>query len=135
MAYEAARSTHAEMRRDPAGVSPRMRELAEAGAALPAQDYDAAKALAAQASSGLAEAMDGLDLLLTPAALGEAPPGLAATGDPLFNRNWSLLGTPCVALPCGSGPQGLPLAVQLVGRRGEDCRLLAAAAWVERALR
>ncbi len=134
MAFEAARSTHAEMRTDPAGVSPKMRALAEAGAALPADDYDAARKLAADALAGLDEAMAEVDLLLVPAAPGEAPAGLSATGDPLFNRGWSLLGVPCVALPCGTGPQGLPLAVQLVGRRGGDCRLLAAAAWMERVL-
>lgn len=135
MAYEAARSTHAEMRSAPAGVSPKMRALAEAGVALAAEDYDGAKMVAVTALAALTEAMAGVDLLLTPAAPGEAPAGLTATGDPLFNRGWTMLGVPCVALPCGFGPQGLPLAVQLIGGRGDDSRLLAAAAWVERALR
>jgi Asp-tRNA(Asn)/Glu-tRNA(Gln) amidotransferase A subunit family amidase len=82
----------------------------------------------------LGEAMSGLDVLLTPSAPGEAPAGLSATGDPVFNRVWTFLGLPCVALPCGTGPQGLPLAVQVVGRRGDDSRVLAAAAWMERVL-
>jgi len=34
-------------------------------------------------------------------------------------------------LPVGTGPSGLPLGVQLVGRRFADERLLDAAAWVE----
>jgi amidase len=49
----------------------------------------------------------------------------------MFNRTWTLLGTPCVHLPTGAGPGGLPVGVQLVGRRGDDARVLAMAAWAE----
>ena len=52
------------------------------------------------------------DLLLAPSAKGEAPSGLGNTGDPIFNRFWTLLGTPCIALPFNTGPFGLPLSVQ-----------------------
>ena len=38
---------------------------------------------------------------------------------------------PCVTLPAGNGPKGLPLGVQLVGRRFADEKLLDAAAWIE----
>ena len=57
-------------------------------------------------------------MLLAPAARGEAPAGLGYTGDPIFNRFWTLLGTPCIALPFNTGPFGLPLSVQLVGPHG-----------------
>lgn len=70
------------------------------------------------------------DLLLTPSATGEAPAGQAFTGDPVFCRPWSLLGLPCVHLPLGRGANGLPVGLQLVGRFGDDHRLLAAAQWV-----
>jgi Asp-tRNA(Asn)/Glu-tRNA(Gln) amidotransferase A subunit family amidase len=76
----------------------------------------------------------GIDAILTPAAPGEAPAGLASTGDAVFNRVWTLLYLPCVAVPAGIGPGGLPVAVQLVGPWGEDARTLAAAAFVEDAL-
>jgi amidase len=76
----------------------------------------------------------GIDAILTPAAPGEAPAGLASTGDALFNRVWTLLYLPCVAVPAGVGPGGLPVGVQLVGAWGEDARTLAAAAFVEDAL-
>ena len=69
------------------------------------------------------------DALITPAANGEAPP-LETTGDPAFARIWTLLGTPAVSLPLLEGPSGLPVGLQLVGPRGEDERLLAAANWV-----
>ena len=70
-----------------------------------------------------------LDVLLAPSAPGEAPAGLAATGDPIFCRVWTVLHVPAINLPCGFGPQGLPLGVQIIGRRGDDARALAVADW------
>ena len=74
------------------------------------------------------------DLLLAPAATGEAPRGLEYTGDPVFNRVWTMLRVPCVAIPAGRGPHGLPVGVQLIGHHGGDRDLLAAARRVVRAL-
>ena len=71
-----------------------------------------------------------VDVLLTPSATGEAPEGLGSTGDSSFNAIWTLAWTPCVTLPAGSGPKGLPLGVQLVGPRFRDEALLDAASWV-----
>ena len=71
------------------------------------------------------------DVLLAPSAVGAAPQGTAATGDPLFNRIWTLLGVPCVTLPRFQGASGLPLGVQLIGRARHDTRLLAAADWAD----
>jgi Asp-tRNA(Asn)/Glu-tRNA(Gln) amidotransferase A subunit family amidase len=79
----------------------------------------------------LDDAWDKFDLLLAPSARGEAPSGLGNTGDPIFNRFWTLLGAPCIALPFNTGPLGLPLSVQLIGRRGRDDQLIAWARWVE----
>jgi len=70
-----------------------------------------------------------------PAASGEAPARLDMTGDPLFNRTWTLLHLPCVTVPAGRGAAGLPIGVQLVGRFGDDARLLAIARFAEQALR
>ncbi|MDE0384164.1 MAG: amidase family protein, partial [Defluviicoccus sp.] len=60
---------------------------------------------------------------------GEAPEGLGMTGDPIFQTTWTLLHLPCVTLPFATGPRGLPVGVQLIGRRGADAALLAAAKW------
>lgn len=73
---------------------------------------------------------DKVDVLLTPSAPGEAPEGIAFTGDPVFNSIWTLAHTPCVTLPAGTGSKGLPLGIQLVGLRHADDRLLSTAAWV-----
>jgi Asp-tRNA(Asn)/Glu-tRNA(Gln) amidotransferase A subunit family amidase len=65
------------------------------------------------------------DAVLTLAAPGEAPGFSDGTGDARFNKMWSALGAPCLALPFGSGPTGLPIGLQLVGARFSDRRLLA----------
>jgi Asp-tRNA(Asn)/Glu-tRNA(Gln) amidotransferase A subunit family amidase len=74
------------------------------------------------------------DAILTPPALGTAPKGLESTGDPAFCVLWTLLGMPAVTLPLMQGANGLPLGVQLVGRRGYDARLLRSARWLEKKL-
>jgi Asp-tRNA(Asn)/Glu-tRNA(Gln) amidotransferase A subunit family amidase len=79
-------------------------------------------------------AMEGLDVLLTPAAPGEAPHGLEWTGDPAFNFIWTSLRVPCVTVPAGTGPNGLPLGIQIVGREGDDRAVLAWAQWVAGAI-
>lgn len=70
------------------------------------------------------------DAVLTLAAPGEAPEGMA-TGDPIYNRLWSVLQVPLVALPFTKGPHGLPVGVQLVGARGDDRKLASAALFLE----
>ncbi len=70
---------------------------------------------------------DDLDAVLTPAAPGVAPEGIAQAADPIFNGLWTLLHTPCLSLPVLQGENGLPMGLQLVGARYGDARLLAAA--------
>jgi Asp-tRNA(Asn)/Glu-tRNA(Gln) amidotransferase A subunit family amidase len=74
------------------------------------------------------------DVILAPSAAGEAPVGLHATGDPAFNRIWSQLQLPCVTVPTGLGPNGLPVGTQLIARFGQDALLLAVALALEQAL-
>jgi len=72
------------------------------------------------------------DAILTPPALGTAPKGLGSTGDPAFCVLWTLLGMPAITLPLMRGENGLPIGVQLVGRKGYDARLLRTARWLEK---
>ena len=71
------------------------------------------------------------DAIITPPTTGEAPATLEQTGNPTFCSIWSLCGVPAVTIPVGFGPRGLPLGLQLVGRRGKDGELLSAARWCE----
>jgi amidase len=134
MGLEAARALAWERMAHAAQLSRELRDLLAAGAAVTPADYDRARCQAQEARQALPAFFGAHDAVLVPAAPGEAPEGLAQTGDPAFNRIWTLLGVPCVTLPAGTGPRGLPLGVQLVGRIGDDARLLVVAALVERAL-
>jgi Asp-tRNA(Asn)/Glu-tRNA(Gln) amidotransferase A subunit family amidase len=134
MAYEGARACAPEMLTAPDQLSATLRETLKAGAAIAPERYDAARALAADGRAGFSDVLGELDVLLAPSAPDEAPEGLGATGDPVFNRVWTLLGVPCITVPGLSGPSGLPVGVQVVGRPGDDRRALAAAAAVARAL-
>ncbi len=87
------------------------------------------------ARARLDEAFAGCDVLIAPAATGEAPLGLASTGDVAMNVVWTLLHAPCVSLPVMQTPSGLPLGLQVIGRIGDDARTLACASWIEGALR
>ncbi|CPK87973.1 amidase [Bordetella pertussis] len=109
-----------------------MQALIEAGLGCDAQSYAQALALAARGRAHLEHAMRDLDAVIAPAAPGEAPPGLARTGDPIFSRVWTLLGLPCVNVPGLAGPHGMPIGVQLIGRPGDERRLLAVAAALHR---
>jgi Asp-tRNA(Asn)/Glu-tRNA(Gln) amidotransferase A subunit family amidase len=97
--------------------------------------YDAAIAVAIRARAALAETFRDVDVLLTFSAPGAAPKGLASTGDPRFNRLWTLMGTPCVNVPAYVAEGALPVGVQVVAGYGDDARALAAALFVEQALK
>ena len=134
--FDMARGLLPEWCENPAALSDHMRAQVEKHLDMPRARYAEAMQHAiecrARFSSWLAE--NDCEALLTPSAPGEAPKGLESTGDSLFNRNWSLLHVPCVTLPAGTGPNGLPLGVQLVADRDRDAELLAIAYRVARVL-
>ena len=112
-------------------LSPRLRDMIADGRRVEPAAYDAARAAAETARRALPAFFGEHDAVAVPAAMGEAPEGLESTGEPTFNRIWTLLGVPCVTIPGGKGPNGMPLGIQLIGRIGDDARLLAAAAALE----
>jgi Asp-tRNA(Asn)/Glu-tRNA(Gln) amidotransferase A subunit family amidase len=134
MLYEMAQALAYERLEHGAELSPRLAQMLDAGLSVGSADYDASVVEAAVARAGLDRFFAGCDAVLAPAAPGEAPAGLGSTGDPVFNRMWTLLGVPCVTLPARWAESGLPTGVQLVGRIGDDARVMAAAAFLERAL-
>jgi amidase len=134
--FDMARGLAPEWRAHAELLSEHMRRQVELHLDMPRSRYAEAVRHAAQCRMNFAQmlAASDVDVLLTPSAPDEAPKGLASTGDSLFNRNWTLLGVPCVTLPAGTGPGGLPIGVQLVGGRDDDERVLLAAYWVQRLL-
>src|SRR6185436_10426045 len=104
MDFEAARALAWEQAHHHDAISATLRTRLARGWAVSREQYDGARQSARDARRQFADLMRGFDLLLTPSAKGEAPKGLASTGDSLFNRIWTLLGVPCITLPWGSGP-------------------------------
>ena len=111
-----------------------LRDHLTAALAISADEYDAARRTASRARQALADAMADFDVILTPSAPGAAPAGLGATGNPMFNRLWTLMGAPCVNVP-GLRENELPLGIQIVGRFGRDRVALEAALFVEQAIK
>jgi len=129
--YEIARCLADEHRRHRERIREPLRGQLERGRGVSAEAYDAAQRVAHECRRRLSDAMHDFDALVVPSAPGEAPAGLASTGDSVFNRVWTLLHAPCVNVPAGRGPGGLPLGIQVVGRYGEDAKVLACAHWIE----
>ena len=134
MAVEVATNLADEYDRDGDRMSAELSELIEEGRSAHGGDYEAALATAERGAERLPAVFEAHDILLTPAARGQAPRGLDATGDPVFCRAWTLLGTPAISVPGPLGADGLPIGVQLVAPPGQDAELLAAARWVWQAL-
>jgi Asp-tRNA(Asn)/Glu-tRNA(Gln) amidotransferase A subunit family amidase len=129
-AGEAARGFARELAEQGELIGVEMRErLLVPGAKVSDARLDEARQLLGSARTELARLMRGLDVLLTPAAPGEAP-GRESTGDPIFSRAWTALHVPCLAFPVGLGPHGLPLAVQVIGCLEQDEALIAHAGWM-----
>jgi len=134
MGYESARALAWEHAAHPDKLSPTLKPRLEEGWRVTRAEYDDVRETARRCRRALAEAVRGVDFLLTPSAPGEAPRSLETTGDPVFNRAWTLFGVPCVTLPFGKGAHGLPLGVQLVGPFDGDTALLGWAHWAGAAL-
>ena len=133
MAYEAARTIGPLAAAHPELVSPQAQAIFERGRAIGAAEYDDAVQERRRLIAAFSEWIAPYDAILTPPALGEAP-DIATTGDPRLCSRWTFVGAPAIAIPTGTGPSGLPLALQLVGARGADRRLLGSADWAEKRL-
>jgi Asp-tRNA(Asn)/Glu-tRNA(Gln) amidotransferase A subunit family amidase len=134
MSYEMPRALAYERIWRSAEISPRLAQLFDHGMTIGSETYDSALAETQAARLRLPDFFGSCAAMIVPAAPGEAPAGLAYTGNPVFNRMWTLLGTPCVTIPAGKGENGLPVGIQLVGRIGDDARLMNCALFAERAL-
>ncbi len=105
-------------------LSPQLRALMEKGREVRAVDYQRALRRIPRLVESFDELfMERYDAILTPAALGTAPKGLGATGDPVFCSLWTLLGMPAVS----AANAHRPLA-RRTGRLGNRSRGFQAAA-------
>ena len=91
--------------------------------------YREARALAERCRGALARVFADCDVLLAPAAIGEAPVGWN-TGDSTPASPWTLMHTPTMNIPVFTGPHGLPIGAQAIAAAGADRTLFAAARWM-----
>ena len=134
LAFEFSRAMAYEYDVHQQRLSARLVDLLDRGFATPFAAYAEACAIAAARRLEFAPIVASYDVLLTPAAAGEAPEGLLAPSDLLFQRFWTVLHVPAITLPGFAGPRNLPIGIQLIGPHLEDSKLLGWAAWIERAI-
>lgn len=127
---EMAKCYHALERRGRDRMSGILKGAMDEGKAVLARDYIAALDWRMLLNAAMEPVFARCDAILCPAAPGPAPAGLAGTGDAIFNGLWTLTGMPAVTLPVFRAEDGLPMGIQLVGRRGDDARLLRTARWL-----
>ena len=132
MEADIARNFHHDYERGGERMSESLRGQIERGRRVSAVDYNNAVDRIDATSAAFDEIFDRCDAILTAAAAGPAPRGLESTGNPAFCTLWTFAGMPAITLPLLSAGNGLPMGVQLVGRRGDDARLLRTARWLVR---
>lgn len=134
VAAEAAWSLAPEYRDHKKLLSARARRLVEMGMAMSPDRVQRVRAAQTLCTLAVDRLFDRYDALLTPAAPGEPEKG-RALGNNEFNRLWTAMHLPCLTIPAGTGPQGLPIGIQLVARRNTDRALLGLGERVARILK
>jgi len=130
MAAEAAAFHDSWFSEHPDDYPPGMTALIEEGRGITASEYIASRAHQSALRSTIDAGWQHNDVWVCLAAPGPAP-GRDTTGSPAFNAAWSYLGLPTVTFPLGLTANGLPIGIQLVGRRNMDAELLSIAAACE----
>ena len=130
MEADLARNFHELYERGRDRLSESLRGQIERGRAVSAVDYNNAVDRIRATSLAFDEIFDRCDAILTAATSGPAPHGLESTGSPSFCTLWTFAGMPAVTLPLLRAENGMPMGIQLVGRRGDDARLLRTARWL-----
>lgn len=132
-AFECHRSN---IRRNPELYGSPVRDMLLTGAFFSANDYLVANDLRARIAASIDKALDRFDCLLT--AVSGLPPcrledarAMTALATASVRIFCSLSGHPAVAIPAGVSADGLPIGLQIVGRKHEEEKLLATGEWIE----
>jgi amidase len=128
--YERSKAMAADYANHSGEISKVLGDRIKLGMAMQHKDYLAALRLGEECRALLPEVLHNCDVLIAPCVKGEAPKGLAATGDPAFQAFWTILHVPTLTLPTHRGPTGLPVGLQVVAPRYEDERLFDCARWI-----
>jgi amidase len=133
--FEMARSLGYEKHARPDGLSNTTQKMIADGEALSLGTYLDDMRRVERLRVLIHEVMDDVDVILTPAAVGEPHVGHSDTGPVTFNFLWHIMNMPAMNIPAFTGPTGLPIGAQLVARRYEDETLLRNAGWIDKHIR
>ena len=128
---------HADMYAEHADLyRPRTAEIIEIGQTVDEEELAAARANGPRLRGEIDALMadEGIDLWVCPAACGDAPAGIHATGDPNMSLPWTHTGMPVVNLPAGYSKNRLPLSLQFIAPFGADETLLSWAQILSRSI-
>lgn len=132
MSREAAIALSYEYLQYKHNISKKLIEVIDHGLSVSDSRLVEAYSIVVACKAQLKELFNKFDLLLAPAARGEAPVGLQSTGDPLLSRIWSALGNPGIVIPWSRGPKGLPVGVLFTADYFNDKKLLHLVDWIEK---
>ncbi len=126
--YEGARTNEKRYRDHGDSIGLKLAQLVRDGLAIPDSQYRQALGVIAQARQEMAEVFQTFPVIVSAAAPGTAPSGLASTGDPRCNAPWTALGVPALTIPMGVPEGALPLGLQMAAAANQEAALLTAAA-------
>jgi aspartyl-tRNA(Asn)/glutamyl-tRNA(Gln) amidotransferase subunit A len=121
------------------------RECIQNGLNASGADFVAALGERARTRSVFAGLFERYDVLLTPTMAVDAfpvgePPGEIGgrpvhrfSGSFPFTYPINMIGHPAASIPCGFTSNGLPVGLQIIGRRGDEATVIAVSAAYERA--
>ncbi|BFM49844.1 amidase [Marinomonas sp. THO17] len=130
MAWEVCRNLAIESQ-SPEMLSEPLQQLMEQGKSMKRATYLNSLQAAEDTANWIWSHSDQVEIVIAPAAADVAPLGHDKTGSPHMSRPWQAMGLPVITLPGIVDAQGLPLGIQLIGKRREDDALLQIAKWVE----
>jgi amidase len=123
----------------------RTRSMSALGALVPHALLERSRAHEQALSDKLNRVLDSHDVLITPTTA-QPPPRIgqydgrgglwtlnAVTGLVPYNAPWNVTGQPAASVPAGFGGDGLPRAVQIVGRPSDEATLLSLSGQIEAA--
>ncbi len=124
--YEGARTHEQRFRDHGAAIGIKLAKLVEEGLAIPTELYENALGILYEARRQMADVFAEFPVILSAAAPGPAPRGLASTGDPRCNAPWTALSGPALTIPMPV-QDSLPMGLQMAAAPGQDAMLIATA--------
>ena len=116
---------------------PISKETIELGKAISDEEFKSLLKRARKAQTYVQSLMleKGIDVWIAPVAPDFAPEGIKTTGDYRMNSIWSYTGLPVITIPTGANEKNLPYSIQIIGKFGEDEKLLKISHMIEAVLK